>query len=197
MEHKRGSTLPAKARQDDLVVQELPDELLVYDLKNHNAHCLNETAAFVWNHCDGATTVGEMVKLMEEKWRQPVQEELVWFALSNLSRADLLRAPIVLPETKSRFSRRSSIKQLLGALVAIPVIMSITAPTAMAGASLPLVCQTCVKALNTNNCPAECNTTIFGSCFQNNGCGGGQLAGSFTCLQCKATGLSPLSWIAP
>ncbi len=29
------------SRRDELVVRELPDEVLVYDLRQHKAHCLN------------------------------------------------------------------------------------------------------------------------------------------------------------
>ena len=47
---------PAK-RTDGLVVTELQDEVLVYDLERHRAHCLNPTAAFVFRRCDGRTSV--------------------------------------------------------------------------------------------------------------------------------------------
>lgn len=42
-----------KARFENLVIQMIADETLVYDLANHRAHCLNETAAFVWGRCTG------------------------------------------------------------------------------------------------------------------------------------------------
>ncbi len=45
------------ARKNELIIQELPEELLVYDLARHKAHCLNKTSAFIWKHCDGETTV--------------------------------------------------------------------------------------------------------------------------------------------
>ncbi len=41
------------ARKKDVVVQELPDEVLIYDLKSNKAMCLNEISAFVWHNCDG------------------------------------------------------------------------------------------------------------------------------------------------
>ena len=34
-----------EARQDGLVIEELLEEILVYDLKRHRAYCLNRTAA--------------------------------------------------------------------------------------------------------------------------------------------------------
>ena len=40
--------LMPRARQDELVVEELQDETLVYDLERHKARCLNRTAALVW-----------------------------------------------------------------------------------------------------------------------------------------------------
>ena len=75
----------ALARREDLVVQEMPDEILVYDLTRHKAHCLNQTAAFVWNHCDGLTTAAGIAGLMEKEWDKPVGEDVVWIALDQLS----------------------------------------------------------------------------------------------------------------
>ncbi len=51
--------LMPRARQDELVVEELSDETLVYDLKRHKANCLNRTAALVWQDCDGQTSVAQ------------------------------------------------------------------------------------------------------------------------------------------
>ena len=74
----------ALSQQKDLVVQELPDELMLYDLKRHKAHCLNTTAAMVWNHCNGRTTVAEMAALLEKEVGSPVDEEVVLYALDKL-----------------------------------------------------------------------------------------------------------------
>src|SRR6185436_12298179 len=127
----------ALARIDELVVQDLPDEVLIYDLKSHKAHCLNTTAAFIWKHCDGRTTADQIAKMMQKEWQTPVTEDAVWFTLNKLSKAELLQERIVLPEAKTGMSRRSAIRRLgLGALL-IPVVITIVSPTAMAGASTP------------------------------------------------------------
>ena len=47
MKNNRPDQLP-RARTSELIVKELPDETLVYDLANDKAHCLNHTAALVW-----------------------------------------------------------------------------------------------------------------------------------------------------
>src|SRR4051794_40480071 len=53
-------TKPPLARKSELVVEELGDELLVYDLTRNEAHSLGALAARVWRACDGETTPDEM-----------------------------------------------------------------------------------------------------------------------------------------
>jgi len=53
---------PPKARTADLIVKELPEEVLIYDLKRDRAHCLNLTAAAVWKYCDGQTSPAEIAR---------------------------------------------------------------------------------------------------------------------------------------
>lgn len=187
----------ALARRQGLVVQELSDEVLMYDLTRHKAHCLNRTAAFVWSHCDGLTTVGEIAKLMESEWQTPVSEDMVWLTLDKLSKADLLEERIALPPAKAGISRRSAVRQLgFGAMLAVPAVLSLVAPVAAGIASVPIVCQDCVKKSNgVGACPSACEQ-INGRCFDNSGCGAGQLIGPSTCIACLAGGLTR-SWVAP
>src|SRR4051812_27187471 len=92
----RGAGTPPapKARADGLVVQELMDEILVYDLVRHRSHCLNRTAALVWRHCDGSSSVPEMARRLHQELGAPVGEEAVWLALNRLSRAHLLHEKV-------------------------------------------------------------------------------------------------------
>ena len=46
-----------RARHDRLVVEQIGDEILIYDTVNNCAHTLNRTAALVWKLCDGKRTV--------------------------------------------------------------------------------------------------------------------------------------------
>src|SRR5216684_7882280 len=86
-----------KARRNQLVRKELGGEMLVYDRNSDEAHCLNATAARVWAHCDGLTTVAEMAQLLEEEMKTPVADEVVWFALEQLTKSSLLQEPWVTP----------------------------------------------------------------------------------------------------
>ena len=46
-------TYNPKTRSTQIFVQELPDELVVYDVERNEVHCLNGSAARVWALCDG------------------------------------------------------------------------------------------------------------------------------------------------
>ncbi len=130
--------LMPRARQDELVVEELPDETLVYDLKRHKARCLNRTAALVWRRCDGQTTVAEVAALLERQLKIPADEAVVWMALDRLGTAHLLREPVTLPAERARYSRREVLRTLrraAGISLLLPVVESIVAPRAAAQAS--------------------------------------------------------------
>ena len=198
------SSIPilVEARRDELVVQELPDEILIYDLKSQRAHCLNQTAAFVWNHCDGATPPSEIAVLMEKEWRKPVSEDAVWIALKQLNQANLLQSSPVFP---AGVSRRAAMRRLgLAAAVALPLVTSVMAPTAAMAATgdvPPVVCQACRKK-SDGACPTDCTTAVLGTCYDNAGCGNGQVLSGMGCVSCQACFAAfpagaTISWKAP
>jgi len=117
------------ARKEGLVIQEMPDEVLVFDMETNKAHCLNETAAFVWKACDGNNSVAEITKLFGNQSGKPVDENLVWLAIDQLNENNLLAE-----ELKANFngqSRREVIKKIgLAAVIALPIVSSLVAPTA-------------------------------------------------------------------
>ena len=190
------------ARSEELVIQELPDELLVYDLRQHKAHSLNKTSAFIWNHCDGQTTADEIATLMAKEWQTAVSEDAVWFALDKLGKADLLQERITLPQAQASMSRRSAIRRLgVGALL-VPVVMTIVSPTAMAGASIPPVCTVCIRfgagGPRADTCPSECTQPVLGGCFNNDSCPGqGGNFGPTSCQDCFNLHPTSSSWRAP
>jgi hypothetical protein len=125
-----------KARQARLVVEELADETLVYDENSHQAHCLNESAALVWKHCDGTMSVSEMARLLEEKAKAPASNDVVWFALQQLKKFRLLEAPDVGVARTEQLTRRELIRRLgIAAAVTLPLVTSIVAPEAAKAAS--------------------------------------------------------------
>ena len=155
-------TVPARprARAEGLVVRELPDEVLVYDLDTHRAVCLNSTAAQVWRLCDGRRTTADIRKALEKSSGGPVPEELVWLALEQLGRDKLLDARPPRPAELAGLSRRELIKRVgLAAAVALPAVVSIVAPTPAqaasclpSGASCTTGAQCCSTACSSSQC---------------------------------------------
>lgn len=134
MRRKETETTP-RARKEGLLVQELSDEVLVYDLECDKAHCLNPTAALVWKYCDGHTTVEQITRLLEKSLGTIVDEDVVWCALNQLEKDKLLGEQVTWPVGMERISRRTLIRRVGMAAVLLPLITTITAPTAMASNS--------------------------------------------------------------
>ena len=145
-----------KARAEGLVVRELAEEVLVYDLDTHKAVCLNSTAAAVWRLCDGRRTAAEIRRTLEKSADGPVPEEIVWLALEQLGRDRLLDARVPRPAELAGISRRELMRRVgLTAAVALPVIASIVAPTSADAAScIPQggACQESAQCCSGLNC---------------------------------------------
>jgi hypothetical protein len=126
--------MKVRARVEDLVVEELDGETLVYDLRCDEAHCLNATAARVWRYCNGRMSVPQMAARLGRELGQPIGEDVVWVALRQLDKARLLRESPPYP-AGTPTSRRSALRRLGLAAALVPVVLSIVAPEAVEGAS--------------------------------------------------------------
>ena len=139
-----------KARKEEIVVQRLADEVLVYDLKRHKAFCLNETAALIWKHCDGKTDPARLTEILEQERGTPIDEDVLWLGLEQLSRSNLLEKPQESPLAKPKISRRDLIRRIgISAAIILPLVMSITAPVAAQTA-------TCVPAGGMCSMNSDC-----------------------------------------
>lgn len=144
------------ARKKGLVVQEVPNEVLIYDLETDKAHCLNETAAAVWRFCDGKTPVQQIARAVGRELGREVSDHLVWLAIDQLSEHRLLER-----EVKTAFtgqSRREALKKIgLASMVALPIIASLAAPRSVL-ANVSCSCESDLQCANTS-CPSRiCNT---------------------------------------
>ena len=115
------------ARTNGLVVQEVPNEVLVFDMETNEAHCLNETAAMIWKYCDGKTSVAQIADILGENKGSGVNNDLVWLAIDQLNEHKLLEKTI---ETKfAGQSRREVLRKIgLASMIALPIIASMAAP---------------------------------------------------------------------
>lgn len=160
---KRTSDHEPLARQEGLVIQQMPDEVLVYDLERHKAHCLNLTAARVWQHCDGRTGVAQIARKLSQEFQTRVGEDVVYLALDQLGKDHLLAARVALPQPMKGVSRRELMRRVgLATAVALPVVISIMSPTAAqavtciasgAACSPTVVCCSTLATCPSGTCP--------------------------------------------
>jgi len=134
-----------RARREGLVVHDVHDEIVIYDLERHKASCLNGGAALVWRCADGKTTVDEIAQKLRATTGEPMDSHAVWLALERLAGAHLLEQG---PPDKGgeAHSRRECMRQLarLGVRAALlPAVVSIVAPQPADAASVigPNICR--------------------------------------------------------
>ena len=120
-----------KSRKRNLVEQEVDGELLIYDLESNKAFCLNPTSSLIWHACDGNRTVDQINDLLGKQLQAQTDEDIVWLALDQLSKENLIAPPVDLESKFQGMSRRQIIKKIgVGSMIALPVVASLVAPTA-------------------------------------------------------------------
>jgi hypothetical protein len=192
----KSELLAPRARQNGLVVRELDDEVLVYDLERNEAHCLNQTAGLVWKHCDGETTISEMVELLRKDLGPAADEQVVWHALLQLGKDHLLEEQVSRPATAPVMTRRHML-QKVGVAVTAAAVTSIAVggvahavscpsgenSTTCPGGTVrccptgmnPGLCVSCTDTgalvcCHTNNTFACCSTGTVNCCTNQSGC---------------------------
>ena len=157
-----------QARKEGLIIQALPDETLVYDLDRDRAHCLNQTAAFVWQRCNGRNTPKEIAQALGVSLSAQVDENLVWLALDQLDRNHLLNVAPMPPARLRAINRREAVRALgLTAAVAVPLVISIVAPKpAQAATGCASTGQSCASIACCSGCVCSGSPSFVctGSC---------------------------------
>jgi len=148
------SPAPA-ARIDGLVITETRDEMLVYDMRHHHIHHLNPVSREIWRLCDGTRTVAEIAR--QANVAGVVDDAAVRLALTKLAAADLLEGELDRSLKGGRQSRRAFARRAaVAGAVAVPVIVSITAPSAAAASS--------------GSCPTQCGSGQPQCCQNSDDC---------------------------
>ena len=119
------------ARKQDIYVEQLPNEVVLYDKTNHQAHCLNKTAFTVWQHADGTRSVDELSESLAGILGAPLTREATMVALEDLRNVNLLQIPPKLEGNPMPSRRDLGRKFALAGVSAslLPFIASIAAPT--------------------------------------------------------------------
>jgi hypothetical protein len=180
-----------EARAESVIAEEVDGEVLIYDVERDEAHCLGDTAALVWKHCDGRTSVASLAKLLPDHVGDGSRERLVVDAIEQLSERNLLAKPVAVPANGDGRSRRDFIVRVGGAGAAAAVggslITSIVVAPPSAHASHLASCAACTvgghpcatgficcPAGSAGNHPGKCGKVNGSSCTSGSQCCGGR-----------------------
>ena len=123
----RNATI-AQVKGDHLIVESLRDELVVYDRRTNKAHLLDVQAATIWNAAENGCSMEELARVVDGKTAEQRQ------AAAQLGVWDLERAGLVVTDMEA-LPRRGLLKTLSTA-AAMPLVISILAPTTAAAQTL-------------------------------------------------------------
>ena len=105
-------------RVEGVEIERVADEILVLKEGSLEAHAINQSAAAVYDLCDGNTSKVEMAGEIHRRTGLPVDEEIVDLALSELVETGL----VMLDGPESRFAgTRRALNSAVGAIVHIGV----------------------------------------------------------------------------
>src|SRR6185437_8347306 len=126
-----------RARKRGLLVDRVGDETIVFDEERKEAHSLNRMASIVWQLSDGAHSLNQIAAELTKELRVEANEAIVLYALDKLASVHLLEddggTMLERPPT-----RRDAMKRVAAAGVAVvglPTVLSMTAPTPAMAAS--------------------------------------------------------------
>src|SRR5579862_4588576 len=121
------------ARSENLLIEDVAGELLIYDVNTNRAHCLNESAAAIWRHCDGSRSIDKLAGHLYPTLKASDARQIVDVGLQRLRRRRLVDAPADATPAVD-VSRRQMLKKvaILAATAGIvaPLVSTVIAPTA-------------------------------------------------------------------
>lgn len=154
------------SRKSNIVVQDLENEVLIYDLTINKAFCLNQTSRLVFELCDGTRTVADISDEISKRLKTLVSEDFIYLALDELKKNNLLENNEELTDHFAGMSRREIVKRVgLASMVALPLISAVIAPSAAMAASggnlaIGATCTTNSDCLS-GNCFNGSNPTLI------------------------------------
>ncbi len=124
-------------RIDGLLVERTNNELLVFNDISAEAFALNETAATVYDLCDGATSLADMVPRLAEASGLPADQQVVELAIEELVDAGLIELAAAGAPGMGRRRLIAKLGLTAAAAAALPFVESIVTVTQQAAAGIP------------------------------------------------------------
>jgi hypothetical protein len=152
----RAQPSPPAAREAGLLVEEVGDETVVYDVETKEAHALSPIAAAVFAGSDGHRSLAELAAFASDRVGAPVTDDEVWDALVELERCNLLEPPT------GGISRRGFVRAGVTIAASAPLVTSLAMPSIASAASCPVTktCMTdadCAPGVTNGNCNMACD----------------------------------------
>lgn len=156
------------ARAADVLVEEVGDETVVYDLKTKEAHCLKPLAAFAFAHADGKRTLDELVQLAQRTLTPAPSATEVSAVVAELERSSLLDVPQLSVQhgTSRREMLRNTAMAGAAATISGAFVTTVAAPAAWAA--------TCYNQPGGCSCDPHSGTAGNHSCLLQHCCGSSQ-----------------------
>lgn len=145
-DHAAMSVSNPLARTEALIVEDVADEVLVYDERASEAHCLGPAAAQVWRACDGQTDREQLAAGLD------LDGHTVERALDELEACGLLEGPMNPGVTRRQAAERFA--KVGAAVAAAPLIYSIASPMPAAAQTLTALCQA-VNSVAGHDCGTQ------------------------------------------
>lgn len=148
-----------QARRDGLIVTSTEQETLVYDQDRQELHHLNPLATLVWQQADGQTSTDAMLESARTQVDARLSITEIDLALTMLAEANLLQGT----QPSATSSRRRLIRAATAGAVALPLVVSISAPSAAAANSscTSLPSNRFMEVQFQRNDAGECNVVVF------------------------------------
>jgi len=118
-------------RRATIVSKAVGDGLGIFDAQLQKSYVLNATAALVFQHCDGQTTPQQLTERLCQKFNIPRNqaEQLLWLALEDLEKANLLQEKITTTQApRPMITRRQALTAFAAAglsLALMPMMSSV------------------------------------------------------------------------
>jgi hypothetical protein len=154
-------------RSGDLIVRQVGPETVVFDRRQHRAHCLGPLAAAVWRSCDSRYSTAEIAQRVSAARGEPVDEIAVRLALRRLERAGLIDARASWPAEASPEAggaptgtgRREALRRV-AALTGLAVLSIVApSPAQVAATCIPNGSGPCTSSAQC--CNSCCNANNF------------------------------------
>jgi hypothetical protein len=139
---KKADWRPKAVKRQGLLVEETGSEVVVYNLEGYRVHCLNDQAVRIWGLCNGRRTIGQIAAGIDLAIAPKSKELVVGNVIAQLEKLGLVEESPLAPALVSRRDMARRIGIGVAAMVALPLITSVTAPTAQAA-------NTCVPTNGT------------------------------------------------